>query len=133
MSGFPRLSDAVEDSATGVLSLHRETKFIIGFDFAVTLSSPESFCVLFDITSEHSAELKWLTCEISLGQHVCEFVYGVNVFDLDFGVQIDSVEQPIKSNYVGSGNMSHCRASSLCNHLDHCFIVLKHIQQSFLM
>ena len=42
-----------------VLTLHRETKFIIGFDFAVTLSSPESFCVLFDITSEHSVELKW--------------------------------------------------------------------------
>ena len=27
-----------------------QTKFIIGFDFAATLSSPESFCVLFDIT-----------------------------------------------------------------------------------
>ena len=60
VSGFHRFSDAVEGSTTGVLSLHRETKFIIGFDFAVTLSSPESFCVLFDITSEHSAELKWL-------------------------------------------------------------------------
>ena len=48
----PRLSDAVEDSTARVLSLHRETKFIIGFDFAVTLSSPESLCVLFDITSE---------------------------------------------------------------------------------
>ena len=57
---FTGISDAVEDSATGVLSVHRETKFIIGFDFAVTLSSPESFCVLFDITSEHSAERKWL-------------------------------------------------------------------------
>ena len=33
----------MEDSATGVLSLHRETKFILGFDFAVTPSSPESF------------------------------------------------------------------------------------------
>ena len=42
MSGFLRLSDAVEGSTSGVLSLHRETKFIIGFDFAVTLSSPES-------------------------------------------------------------------------------------------
>ena len=42
------------------LLLHRETKFIIGFDFAVTLSSPESVCVLFDITSEHLVELKWL-------------------------------------------------------------------------
>ena len=80
---FTGLSDAVEASTSGVLSLHRETKFIIGFDFAVTLSSPESFYVLFDITSEQSVELKLLmlkktqkiipfvTCEISLGQYVC--------------------------------------------------------------
>ena len=60
MSGFPGLSDAVEASTSGVLSLLCETKFIIGFDFAVTLSSPESFCVLFDITSEQLVELKWL-------------------------------------------------------------------------
>ena len=30
------------------------------FDFAVTLSSPETFCFLSDITSGHSVELKWL-------------------------------------------------------------------------
>ena len=53
-------SPAVEDSAAGALSLNRATKFIIGLDFAVTLPSPDSFCVLHDITSEHSAELKWL-------------------------------------------------------------------------
>ena len=58
--GFSGLSDAVEGSTSGVLSLHGETKFIIGFDFAVTLSSPDSSCVLFDITSEQSVELKWL-------------------------------------------------------------------------
>ena len=56
---FTRLCDAVEGSTSGVLSLHRETKFIIGFDFAVTLSSPESFCVLFAIASEQTVELKW--------------------------------------------------------------------------
>ena len=49
---FPGLSDAVEASTSRALSLHRETNFIIGFDFAVTLSSPASFCVLFDLTSE---------------------------------------------------------------------------------
>ena len=32
------------------------------------------------------------------------FLVSINVFDLDFGV-----EQPIKSNSVGSGNVSHCR------------------------
>ena len=79
ISFFPSFFDAVEGSTSRVLSLHRETKFIIGFVFAVTLSSPESFCVLFDITSELSVELKWLmldkrkkmipfiACEVSLG------------------------------------------------------------------
>ena len=58
--------------------------------------------------------------------------FGVNVFDLDLGVQIDSIKQPVKSNSVGPGNMSHGRASSLYDHLDHCFVVFKDIQQSFL-
>ena len=26
-----------------------------------------------------------ITCEITFGQNVCEFVFGVDVFDLDFG------------------------------------------------
>ena len=50
-------------------------------------------------------------------------------FDLQL---ILSDNQPIKSNSVGSGYVSHCRASSLYDHLDHCFVVFKHIQQSFL-
>ena len=33
---FTRTFCAIEASTSGVLSLHRETKFIIGFDFAVT-------------------------------------------------------------------------------------------------
>ena len=73
-----------------------------------------------------------VVCEVSLGQHVCELVFGVDVLDLDFGVQINSIEQPIKSNSEGPGNMSHCRTSSLYDHLDHCFVVFKDIQQSFL-
>ena len=77
--------------------------------------------------------IPFITCEISLCQYVCELVLGVNVFDLDFGFQIDSIEQPIKSNSVGPGKMSQCETSSLENHLDHCFVVFKHIQQSFLM
>ena len=66
-----------------------------------------------------------VACEISLRQHVCELVFGVSVFDLDSGVQNNAVKQPIQSNSVGPGNMSHCRASSVCDHLDHCFVVLK--------
>ena len=141
---FPGLSDTVEASTSGVLSLHRETKFIIGFNFAVTFSSPESFCVFFDITSAQYVELNWLllnktqkmiqfiTYEVSLGQHVCKLVCGVSVFDLDLGVQTDSIEQPIRSNSVGSGDVSHCRISAFNDQLDHSFIVLKHIQSSFL-
>ena len=74
-----------------------------------------------------------ITCEIPLCKYVCELVFGVDVLDLDLGVQVDSIEQPIKRNSVGPGNMSHCGTSSLYNHLDQCFGVLKHIQQSFLM
>ena len=44
--------------------------------------------------------IPFVTCEISLGQYVCEFVLGVNVFDLDFGVQIDSIEQPMFWKHV---------------------------------
>ena len=55
VSGFPRLSDAEDDRVEGALAI----KLIIGLDFAMTLSSPDSSCVLFDITSEHSVKLKW--------------------------------------------------------------------------
>ena len=54
---FPGLSDAVEASTFGSLTLYRETKFIIGFDFVVTLSSPASS---FDIALHLLMELKWL-------------------------------------------------------------------------
>ena len=74
-----------------------------------------------------------ITCEVSLCQYVCEMVFGVNVFVLDLRIQIDSVKHPIKSNSVDPGNMSHGRTSPLYDHLDHCFVVFKHIQQSFLM
>ena len=72
--------------------------------------------------------IPFITREIPFGQYVCELVFGVDVFDLDFEVQINSIEQPIKSNCVGSGNMSHCRTSPFNDHLDHSFIVFKHIQ-----
>ena len=51
--------------------------------------------------------IPFITCEISFCQYLCELVLGVNVFDLDIGVQLDVIKQPIKSNSVGSGNMSH--------------------------
>ena len=72
--------------------------------------------------------IPFITCEISLCQDVCKLVLGVDVFDLDFGVQIDSIERPIKSNSMGSRNMSHCWTPAFHNHFDHSFIVFKHIQ-----
>ena len=48
-------------------------RLIIGLDFAVTLSSLDSFCVLFDITSGHSAELKWANVEQT--QQMIPFVH----------------------------------------------------------
>ena len=110
----------------------------------MNFSSLASSCVLFrhrfktvdgtEMTDVEQTQkmIPLITCEISLSEYVCELVLGVHVFDLDFRVQIDSIEQPYKSNSVGSGKMSHCKASSLHDHLDHCFVVLKDIQQSFL-
>ena len=115
----PGFSDAIEASTVGSLTRHLDTKFVIGFDFAVTLSSPASSCVLFDVAlhllMEHVEQTQkmvpLITSEIDFGQYVCELVFGLNVIDLDLGVQIDSIKQPIKSNSVGAGNMSHCRTS----------------------
>ena len=70
--------------------------------------------------------IPFITCEIHLCQDVCKLVIGVDVFDLNLRVKIDSIEQPIKSNSVGSGNVSHCRTSAFNNHFDDSFIVFKH-------
>ena len=50
--------------------------------------------------------------ETSFGQNVSELVFGVNIFDLDLGFQVDSVKQPIKSNSVSPGHVSHRWTSS---------------------
>ena len=51
---------AVEYSTTGILSLHGPTKFIIGLDLAVILSSPDPFWARFAIAAVQAVELKWL-------------------------------------------------------------------------
>ena len=65
-----------------------------------------------------------ITCKIPFGQNVSELVFGVDVLDWDFWVQVDSIEQPIKSNSVRSGDVSHCRTSAFNDHFDYSFIVL---------
>ena len=47
-----------------------------------------------------------ITCEVSFSQNVSELIFGVEVFDLDLGVHINSIKQPIKCNSLGSGNVS---------------------------
>ena len=42
---------------------------------------------------------------------VCKLVFGVDILDLNLGIQINPVKQPVKSNSVGSGHMSHCWTS----------------------
>ena len=56
---------------------------------------------------------------------ITKLILRVDVFDLDLRVKIDSIEQPIKSNSVSSGNVSHCRTSAFHNHFNYSFIVLK--------
>ena len=58
-----------------------------------------------------------ITCEILFCQNVCKLVFGVDILDLNSWVQIDSVKQPIWSNSVGSGYMSHCWTSAFVDHL----------------
>ena len=71
-----------------------------------------------------------VTCEVSFVRNVCDLVFGVNAPYLHLGVRIDSVKQPIKRNSVGSGNVSLCWTPTLDYHLNHGFIVLKHVQHS---
>ena len=55
----------------------------------------------------------------------------VSIFSLDFGVQVDYVQQPIERNSVRSGHMSHRKTSAFDDHLDHSFTVFKNVQQGF--
>ena len=111
---------------------------------AVTLSSPASSCVLFDIASRLLMELKWLM----LNKHKRWF----HSSRVKFPLVSMSASWLLVSMYliwilgaklILSNNQSRATlwvletclivvTSSLYNHVDHCFVVLKHIQQSFL-
>ena len=127
--GVHGFSDAVEASTVGSLARHLDTKFFIIFDFAVTLSSLASSCVLFVITcwcnwngqcwtntKDGSTHDVW---NFLWSAHVCELVFGFNIFDLDLGVHIDSVKQPNLTRHcvfltsVSSSNFFRLRSSWL--------------------
>ena len=69
-----------------------------------------------------------IACDIASCQCVFMLVSGVNIPNLNFGVQIHSVKQPFKFNSVGSGNMSHCWTSDFDDHFNHGFVILKDAQ-----
>ena len=125
----------------------------LDFDFANTRSSSPglSYCIsLFDMVSEELVEVKrpdancenvhdvehtekvvrFITGATAFRQDVGKlFFVGINIFDLDFGVQVDSVQQPIKLDSVGAGHMSHCPTSAFSNHLDYCSSVFTNVKQ----
>ena len=57
-----------------------------------------------------------ISWETSFGQNVSKLVFGVHIFDLDFGFHIDSVKQQVKSNSVGSRHVSHLWTPSFNSH-----------------
>ena len=69
-----------------------------------------------------------ITREISFGHNVTDLVFGVDVFHLDFGVEVNSIKQPNKHNSMNLSKISLYSTPSFNDHLDHCFIVLIHIQ-----
>ena len=128
-----------DDRVDGGLSMLRAIKLIIGFDFAVTLSSAESFCVLFDITSEQSVELKWLMLNKHkrwfqslrvkfplVSMSASWFLVSVYLIWMVGSKLIRSNNQPRATLWV----LETCLIVGLAfnDHLDHSFIVLKHIQ-----
>ena len=44
------------------------------------------------------------------------WLFGRNMFDVDFGFHVDSVKQKVKNNPVNSGHVSHRRTSFFTHH-----------------
>ena len=69
-----------------------------------------------------------ITRETAFSQQISELVFGVNIFDLDLAVQVDSVQQPILRELMGSRHVPHHRTLSFDDHLDHNIVVFKNVQ-----
>ena len=137
---FSWLFEVENDTFDGTLAI----SLIIGRDFAVTRSSPESCLSRFAIVSLQTVELKWLILnkhkwfnssrvKFPFSQDVSKLVFGVDVLDLGFGSKL------IRSNNQSSASLWVLETCLFLGflplkcHLDHCIVVLKQIQQSFLM
>ena len=64
----------------------------------------------------------------TLGKHINNLLSGVHVFDVKDFIMIDSIKQSIKTNFVGSGNVSHVEALAFNDHFDHRFVIFEKIK-----
>ena len=74
--------------------------------------------------------LQIIAIDIAHCRYVCELVFGVDIFDSDFRVQVDSVRKPFRRNSAGPGYVSHGWIPAFDDHLDHCFSILKKCKAS---
>ena len=70
----------------------------------------------------------FITRKTTFGQHVHELVFGVNIFDLDLGVQVDSFKKTSHAQLCGFLTRSHRWTLAFDDHFDHCFVVLENVQ-----
>ena len=68
-----------------------------------------------------------IACEIPFCQYVCKLVFGVDILDLNLGIQIDSAK-PIKRNSVRSEHMSHGWTPAFDDHFNHGIVIHKDVQ-----
>ena len=111
----------------------------------IALMEPDSFFTWFFLCSfrHHFGAACWaenadveqmekvvplITCEIPFCQYVCKLMFGIDIPNLNLGIQIYPIKQPIKSNSVGSRHMSHCWTPAFDYHLNHGFMVLRDVQ-----
>ena len=70
----------------------------------------------------------FIKCATAVRRNVGELVFRINVFDLDFGIQVNAFKLPIELDSV-SGHVSHRRISAFNNYLNYCFIFFKNIRK----
>ena len=123
-----------------ICSPNSARRFITSLDFAVTHSSPKSCWDHFTIVSEQTVELKWPIWTNNKWFHSQRVKFPpVKQSTSSFLVSMYLIWIILEFRLFRSNNQSsatlwvlettsHCRTPSFNDHLDHCFIVLKHIQ-----
>ena len=149
---IPGLLDATE-SSVGNRSAIFDTKLIIGFVFATTLSSSPSFpsCCLFDIILDLSIDLKWLQEEteklrmlnkrrrwfhssrikLPLVHKSTSFFFVSTYLICIVGSKLILSNNQSNATLSFSGHVSHHWTSSFDDDVDHCFVVLKNVMHGF--